>query len=358
MAGFQWERDELSILKAKIDSGELISRAWGEKAIPGRTAAAIRRMAVKLSSMSVDEFLADRKEGTAKERPTGTLIPDASRPIDILLADRERDFERKAAHHLAKRDVKITMPDNGPYLAVGVGDVHIDNPGCDIKRFRDDIDFINGTDRTYGFGVGDWSDNWSGYLERLYAASPSTKSEAEKLMKWSLTCIDWLFVIFGNHDAWTGQAEAFCKERGIVGVRHGGTFNLVSGEYNTRINCRHMHRGNSQYDPAFAAKKQAYRGNPADLIISGHYHTSASGIIANGVAGTLSHTVRVGAYKVFDDYQEANGFDDDTIGPASFHVVRPYIVGPGKLTTFWDRDTAEMLLHAAVDEWEQIKEEL
>jgi len=356
MAGFAWSEDELNVLWRMTQAGELLTKEVVAKRFPLRTAVSVRRMGLILNQHeSVAAYLAVRKTATIKERPVSTQVPSASRDIERLLLDLQGSFQRKKAHHESKRNVVITMPDDGPYMAVAFGDPHAGDPGCDIQRLGELMAFCKETPRVHAFNVGDLTNNWVGNLSRLYAHQDTTQSEEFKLIEWLLTSTNWLFLIFGNHDIWTPASELLASKCGVNGVRHGGRFILRSGHYCTTIDCRHSHRGNSQYDAAFGAKKQMYRGNPADIIVSGHIHTSASGIISNGVAGVIGHTVRVGSFKKYDDYADANHFDHDDIGPAAFFVVRPYKDQPAKVSTFWDEESAMLMLDASVAEWEQMK---
>lgn len=354
MAGFQWTREELELLHRMRCEG-LLTTAKLEKAFPHRGISGVKRMSVKLvEAGGVDEYLASLK-GASRPHINPPQIPSAGRNIESLLLDLQGSFQRKKAHHEGKKNVVITMPDDGPYMAVAFGDPHAGDPGCDIQRLGELLAFCNETPRVYAFNVGDLTNNWVGTLSRLYAAQDTTQSEEFKLIEWLMTATNWLFIIGGNHDTWTPAAELLARNANVCYVRHGGRFRIMSGSNSTTLDCRHSHKGTSQLDPAFAQKKQVYRGNPADIIVGGHIHTSASGVVPNGPAGTIGHTVRVGSFKRYDDYAEASHFDHDDIGPAAFFVVRPYQEQPAKVTTFWDEVSAEMFLTAAVKEWEQMK---
>ena len=114
------------------------------------------------------------------------------------------------------------------------------------------------------------------------------------------------------------------------------------------MDLRHDHPGRSQYAPDFGPRKAVYRGIQAEIVASGHIHTSASGVAPNGVAGTLSQTLRVGAFKRLDEYAEALGFAPDTVGPIAVVVVDPSepMYAPGRCVTFWDLDKAAVYLAA------------
>ena len=129
--------------------------------------------------------------------------------------------------------------------------------------------------------------------------------------------------ILGNHDMWSPIAERICKHAGVQHVSHGGILKVICGDDVTMIDARHTHRGNSMYNPSHGQLKRNYRGSPCDIIIGGHTHQSAYTMVRNGISGKLGHAIRVGAYKKFDEYADANGFDEDWISPSVMAVIDP-----------------------------------
>ena len=73
--------------------------------------------------------------------------------------------------------------------------------------------------------------------------------------------------------------------------------------------------------------------------IGGHTHTGAHTLVRNGVADQIAHAVRIGAFKKYDEYADALGLPDESLGPAILFVVDPMSDHPvGWITPFYDLD--------------------
>lgn len=293
-------------------------------ALPNRTYVACERRVAFLGIK--------RWEWTAQE------VPTANRPISELLAARAEEYKRKAAHYEAKRDLVIERTDCKPYALLAVGDPHVDDPGCDIEHLSYVLHEVARQEGVMPINVGDLTNNWVGTLQRLYAHQTATDDEAIDLMRWMLTVCPWAWVVLGNHDKWGPIATMLCREYGITYVSHGGQFKVKAPDGRTLVvDCRHTHRGNSQYNPSHGQLKMAYRGSKADIIIGGHTHTGAHTLIRNGVADQIAHAVRIGAFKKYDEYADALGLPDESLGPAILFVVDPANDHPvGWITPFYD----------------------
>jgi hypothetical protein len=243
------------------------------------------------------------------------------------------------------------MPDDGPYGLMFFGDPHIDDDGCDIEHLAYCLDWANNRERIHAANMGDLTNNWVGRLARLYAHQHTTDDEGEELLRWLVSATPWLWIILGNHDKWGPLATSVCRSTGVLGVSHGGKFNIWSGDHLVRVDCRHTHKGFSQFAPNFAQVKQNYRGSDCDIIIGAHTHTSGVTQIRNGVADQVSLCIRVGAFKNFDDYADANNYEDESLGPVCLVVVRPDIEGSDRCVAFHDLEAGEMFLDAAVQRW-------
>jgi len=263
-------------------------------------------------------------------------VPSANRPIDELLVDLERDYERKRAHHKSKRDGLLVTIDEPVYGVLFVGDPHLGDPGCDIGLLAHHLSLVRNTPGLYAVNMGDLTNNWVGKLKFLYAHQHTTDDEEEALARWLIREVPWLAVVLGNHDKWSPVAQILCKEAGVLYVSHGAKFIVKNPVGTLKMDIRHTHRGNSQYNPSFGQAKQSFRGSDCDIIIGAHTHSSAYTLLRNGVTGKVSHAVRVGAYKRWDDYADQSGFDADSIGPAWLAVCDPSRGDEGKVQGFWD----------------------
>jgi hypothetical protein len=276
---------------------------------------------------------------TAKAKPFVDMSfrESGSRSIEDLLAAQMDSHRRKLTEHDAKKSgITITMPDDRPYGVAFPGDPHLGDPGCNITAIMRDLEIVDQTDGLHAINMGDLTNNWVGFLQRLYGGQEITTKEETEMMRWLLKH-DWLAVILGNHDKWSDKAEMLCRELGVAYVSHGSTFKVHAGDSVLKIDARHTHRGHSQYNPAHAQAKQNYRGSDAHIIVGAHTHVSAYTVLRNGVSGHMGHAIRVGSYKEADEYADANGFHEDTIAPSCMAVVDPREEGEvGFVQVFWD----------------------
>jgi len=275
--------------------------------------------------------------------------PSVKRPVSELFEALRGEHARKRDRHEAKRDLRAELPEPGPFALAIFGDAHVGDPGCDLSLLRECVDWARDTPHVYAVNVGDITNNWVGRLERLYAHQAITRDEEDEVGRWLIFALPWLVVVLGNHDEWEPKAKGWCREAGVAYASHGCRLRIEApGSDPLYVDVRHDHPGRSQFDPAFGAKKLVYRGVPAEIVASGHIHQGASGVNPNGVAGTLSQTIRVGAFKHLDEYADAKGLTADSVGPLAVVVVDPDepMYSPGRCTTFWDRGKAAMFLSA------------
>lgn len=323
MAGRPWTEAEIKLLR----------EIYPSEGAPGCVRALRNR-----NRVSIEKKIADL--GIKREWATAP-VPTANRSIVELLEHRAAEYTRKEAHHAAKKGIEITREDDKPYAILAIGDPHVDDPGSDIDYLAYCLLTVANTDGVMPINIGDLTNNWVGSLQRLHAHQTTTDDEAVDLMRWMLTACPWAWVVLGNHDKWGPIATLLCQEYEIPYVSHGATFKIQAPSGRTlTVDCRHTHRGNSQYNPSHGQIKQAYRGSRADIIIGGHTHTGAHTLLRNGVADQVAHAVRIGAFKRWDEYADALGFPDESLGPAVLFVVDPMSDHPvGWITPFYDLES-------------------
>jgi hypothetical protein len=115
------------------------------------------------------------------------------------------------------------------------------------------------------------------------------------------------------------------------------------------VNCRHDFAGRSQYNPAHGPMKAAIFGVRDHLLIAGHKHESAYGLIKDPDSGIVCHAVLVASYKVYDRFAREKGFRDQALGPAALTVIDPSLPSdhPDLIKVFWDpREGAAFLTWA------------
>lgn len=274
-------------------------------------------------------------------------VPKASRSLVDLLEDSLKSFDRKRSHHEAKRQgVNVDIEGSGPFALVAFGDPHVDDNGFDLDSFTRSVRLVRSAKDAYAFNVGDLTNNWIGRLARLYAHQNTTDDEAVTLCRWLLEALPWLFVILGNHDKWSPVAELLCAEVGVLHVSHGAIFKVNRNGETWTLDARHDHPGRSMYNPAHGQVKRSYRGSQADILIGGHLHVSGYTIAKNEVTGQIGHCARVGAFKRYDDYADANGYGDGHISPVVCFVCVPDASPEGRVVAFHDLEQGLFFLKA------------
>jgi len=326
----QWTEKELAFLSKSLGEGKQFDEIAETL---GRTMHATRMKAAKHGLRQILPNPINTK-GFSIEKP-----PSASRDLASIMQGQAEAYKLKRAHHEGKRDgVEIEIEGTGPYAILWFGDPHIDDDGTDMEYFSYCLSLVQNTDRLFAANIGDLSNNWVGRLQALYGVQHTTVDEERALVEWLVGAVDWLFVVLGNHDKWGILAEMVCRNKGVAHVSHGARFNVSCGDSKLVVDARHTHKGNSQYNPAFAQTKEQYKGNPAHIIIGGHTHTGAYSLLKNGSSGRLGHCIRLGAFKRYDDYADMLGFSDDSVGPACMTVIDPSLSEdePGFCSVFWN----------------------
>jgi hypothetical protein len=217
-----------------------------------------------------------------------------------------------------------------------------DDDGTDIGALEAHSKLVRDTKGMFGGNIGDTTNNWVGRLARLYAQQSTSASEAWQLAEWFIEGVDWLYLIGGNHDCWSGDGDP------IKFIQRGGSAPYLSSEARldlrfpngrgVRINARHDFAGHSQYNPAHGVTKAIHFGVRDHIAIAGHKHTSGYNIIKDPTEGIACHAIRVASYKVFDRFAKERGFPDQAFGPCCVTVIDPKLPNahPDLVKVFWD----------------------
>ena len=262
------------------------------------------------------------------ERPYSIpLLPSSEMPIDELLARRRAEATRSIAAAEARRLIQVQIKTPGPIGLAVFGDIHIDDPGCDFPLLERHLDMC-APRQNYLFAscVGDFTNNWTGRLGRLYASQNTTVRNSWQLVEWFARRLDWLFMIRGNHDCWSGDNDPLdwiLQDVSGVDEKHGVRLSLNHpGGVSTRLHGRHDFKGHSQYNGLHGLVKETLFGDRDHIIIAGHRHFGADAgeVMPDGVCAQL---VRVSGYKVVDDYAVAGGFKKKPIHPTAWIIIDP-----------------------------------
>ncbi len=275
--------------------------------------------------------------------------PSPDEPIEDLIARRTAAFARRhEAREAAEiRDVSVRI--DGAYGILHMGDPHVDDDGCDWPTLQRHLALIDATEGLFAANVGDLSNNWIGRLARLYGSQGTTAADAWRMVEWLVKRVRWLYLIGGNHDAWSGAADPikwFAGQAGVAYQWHGMRLALRSPCGGVvRVNARHDFAGASTWNGAHAPAKAARMGWARDHIYTcGHRHMAAHNTLFFNNGEHVAHAVRVGAYKIHDDFADSKGFPKENM-PSACTIINPAARdAAGLVTVFWDVEEAASYL--------------
>jgi hypothetical protein len=244
-------------------------------------------------------------------------LPDELPTAEDLRARRKQAFTRKSAAKDARKLIPVRVTIDGPYGIAHFGDPHVDDDGTDIGLLERHVAIVNKTEGLFAGNVGDYSNNWIGRLARLYGEQSLSAAEAWVLVEWLVGSTDWLYLIGGNHDCWSGAGDPIqwiAKQTGTKYERHGARLNLIGPDgREVRVNARHDFTGHSQWNTAHGVSKAVQMGWRDHVLTCGHKHTSGYQILKDPSSGLISHAIRAASYKTFDRYADEKGLPDQSI---------------------------------------------
>jgi hypothetical protein len=330
-----WERvSDAQIRRAYEASGGNIAEAARQLGINERN---VRRRCGVLGLTGTGRAAAWKPE----EAMQVAAVPDID-DIDELLEHRRRSFKRKSAHEEASRLIPVKVKVDGPIGILHFGDPHVDDDGTDIEALEAHTDLCNRTPGLFAANIGDTSNNWTGRLARLYAEQSTTAKQAWMLAEWFVKRCQWLYMIGGNHDCWSGAGDPLqWIARGQTYLHRPSEARLslhFPNQRTVQINARHDHSGHSQWNPAHGAMKALQLGLRDHIAVAGHKHTSGYGVIKDPETGRVCHALQIGSYKVYDRYAKERGFRDQQFSPCALTVIDPALpeTDPDMIKVFWN----------------------
>lgn len=271
-------------------------------------------------------------------------IPSDDLPVEEIISFQERSFEQLKRYKEASRQIKIAITVPGPIGLWWFGDPHLDDKGCDIGAAFAHAKMTADHEYVFGCCIGDTTNNWIGSLAKLYSQQNMSKKRALRVQEHFLRTAKWLYVIDGNHDLWSGDDSPIAAILADLGVLHRSSgcrvrLELPNGDPVT-INSRHEHKGNSMYNTAHGATKEARHGARDHIVINGHKHSSGYMPTKNPENGEVSHAIQVASYKVYDSYADQEGFKDHAFSPGCMTVIDPELpaTNPDRIKVFWDAE--------------------
>jgi hypothetical protein len=270
------------------------------------------------------------------------MPPPADLSVEQLVEWRKRQFDQKKTHEEASKLIPVRVKIPGPIGLLHFGDPHVDDDGTDIAALEEHARIVRETPGMLACNVGDTTNNWTGRLARLYGEQSTSASQAWQLAEWFLGLCDWLYIIGGNHDLWSGAGDPIkwiAKQQGAM-YRSSEcriALNFPNGAQ-VRVNARHDFAGSSQWNPAHGPMKAAMLGTRDHVYVAGHKHESAYSVLKDPGEGIMMHALKVASYKVYDRYAKEKGFRDMAFSPCAVTVINPHLpqAHPDMVKVFWD----------------------
>lgn len=257
------------------------------------------------------------------------------RPVEELIEQRRRVYAIKAAAE-AVRSIRVAVKVSGPIGVLHFGDPHVDDDGCDIDALIAHTELVRNTEGLFGGNVGDTRNNWVGRLARLWAEQSTSAAEAAALLEWFVRRVDWLYLIGGNHDAWSGADDPIAwiqKERNAIYTPSECRLDLrFPNGRSCIINARHDFTGHSMWNPAHGVGRAVQQGQWDDIAVCGHRHVSGYMPLVSP-EGKVCHALQVSSYKRVDRYAKEKGFRNQTIEPGVVTVIDPGAKTPASFVT-------------------------
>lgn len=273
-------------------------------------------------------------------------LPDDDIPVEQLVEMRKRQFRHKREHEEASKLISVNVRLRGPIGILHFGDPHVDDDGTDIAALERHTDICRLNEGMFAANVGDTTNNWTGRLARLYGEQSTSASQAWKLAEWFIRRCDWLYMIAGNHDAWSGSGDPIkwiARQQGSLYKSSEARLelNFPCGR-KVRVNARHDFAGSSLWNPAHGPMKAAMLGTRDHIYVAGHKHESAYSVLKDPQNGIAMHAIKVASYKVYDRYAKEKGFRDNALSPCAVTVINPSLPEqhPDMVKVFWEPECA------------------
>lgn len=316
----KYAQDRAEALRVVEECGGNVSEAARIIGVPRPTL----QNRVRRALQEIDQAPKPKPRPAAFEAET---LPEDLPPADEIIARRKKQYARKKQADDARRLISVQVRLDGPFGICHMGDPHVDDDGTDIADIERHVKTINETEGLFGANVGDHQNNWIGRLARLYGEQSTSAAEAWVLTEWLVTSVNWLYILGGNHDAWSGAGDPvkwMTREQVGVSENWGARLNLVcpNGKQ-VRVNARHDFKGHSMWNTAHGAAKAAQMGWRDHILTCGHKHTSGYQLLKCPATGLISHALRVAGFKILDRYAKELDLPNQNISPSSTTIIQP-----------------------------------
>ena len=248
-------------------------------------------------------------------------------PIEELIEHRKRKYSVKVKGKESRRLINIDIKTEGAIGICHFGDPHIDDDGTNIADVYKLCDLINKTDGMFAGNLGDVQNNWIGRLSFLYGQQSTTAKESWRLTEHFVNSVNWLYLVAGNHDVWSGDGDPLdfiMRDHKGVYEKWGARLNLrFPNGKEIRINARHTFKGYSMWNTAHGVAKAAQMGWKDHILTCGNIHVSGYQVLKDPASGLISHALQVASFKIMDSYADKLGLDDKNIFNAPVTIIDP-----------------------------------
>ena len=248
-------------------------------------------------------------------------------PIEELIEHRKKKYAIQVKAKESRKLINIDIKTDGVIGICHFGDPHIDDDGTNIAEIYSLCNLINKTDGMFAGNLGDVQNNWVGRLAFLYGQQSTSAKESWRLTEHFVNSVEWLYLIAGNHDVWSGDGDPLdfiMRDHKGVYEKWGARLNLrFPNKKDIRINARHYFKGNSMWNTAHGVAKAAQMGWKDEVLTCGHTHVSGYQVLKDSASGLISHAIQVASFKIMDKYAEKLGLDDKNIFNAPVTIIDP-----------------------------------
>ena len=295
-----------------------------------------------VDARTIRKWRADVNKDMVKEEFTFEDVPTGNEPIGDLIENRIKKYALKRDAKNAGNLINVKINVDGPVGIAHFGDPHIDDDGTNIAELLMHADLIQKTDGMFGGNIGDNQNNWIGRLARLYGEQSTSAKESWRLTEHFISKVDWLYLVGGNHDAWSGPGdplEWMCSQSNGVFSNNGVRMNLIfPNKKKVRINARHNFTGHSMWNTAHGLVKAIQMGWRDHILTAGHTHVSGYQVLKDPSSGLISHALRIASYKEMDKYADDKGLPDQNIFKCPVTIIDPQYADndPRLITTIFE----------------------
>lgn len=283
--------------------------------------------ALGIDRTSIARGLAQLADPAAPKPFEVAELPDEDVPTDELVALRKKQFIRTSTAKEAKRLIPVTVKCSGPIGIAHFGDPHVDDDGTNIVALEQHLKIVNATEGLFAGNVGDMTNNWVGRLARLYGEQSTSARQGWQLAEWMIGSVRWLYLVGGNHDAWSGAGDPLqwiAKQARSLYQMNGVRLDLrLPNGRSIIVNARHDFKGHSQWNTAHGVGKAAQMGWRDHILTCGHLHISGYQVVRDPSTRRISHGLRVASYKTYDKFADAQGLPDQNIFVCPVTIIRP-----------------------------------